>query len=256
MHEAEHLPRFRAVLRPHRDDAAFLAVRLRRRQEHRHLVFAVDDVVGARGDAFLTEVGELEGALPVVAAIGGVVEARWPGVNALHARGEHEVRVREVDAARTVDGRLAALFGRDAGLLRARRRPQARGAFDGPGLAAVLAAREEVLGGFGVVDGVAAAFVHLEVARLEADEDLVAPGPDTVIRGPAAEATGFLVDVDVLDGARRAGRRLARCSAWRPGGRCGGRGRRLLLHGERRGGCRGDQGERDCCLHRERSRCR
>ena len=76
------------------------------------------------------------------------------------------------------------------------------GVFDRPGMAAVEAAGQEVVLGFLAVDGVDPGTEVLVVPGAEANDDLVAPDPDTVIGRPAAEAARNRIDGHLLDDAR------------------------------------------------------
>src|SRR5262245_60250143 len=201
-HEGDETPALAAVARADRDHAAFLPIRLRGGEKHGEVVFAVDQIIGARGDPLLAEVRNAVGAIPPLTAVSRVVEARRADVNVGHARSESEIGVAEVDAAGTIDGFLAAFFGRHAGDLDLGRRPQAVGLFDCPRLAAVQASSQHMLGGTSVIDGVTLGLIF-EVSSLESDQDFIAPGPDAMIRRPAAESSGFLEYNDILEGARR-----------------------------------------------------
>ena len=64
---------------------------------------------------------------------------------------------------------------------------------------------------FLAVDGVDPGTEVLVVAGAEADDDLVAPTPDSVVGRPAAEASCDRIDGDLLDDARRS--RLAPAKA-------------------------------------------
>ena len=144
-----------------------------------------------RGDALLAEQRQAERPPPGRAAVGRVVEPGRPGVGVRHADGHGEVGVGEVDAARAVlPGPLHQARRRDAvehPPRRDRAPPSWTGLLDRPGQAAVAAAGQQVLFGLVAVDGVPVGALVLVGAGAEADEDLIAPGPDAVVRRPAGE---------------------------------------------------------------------
>ncbi len=54
-----------------------------------------------------------------------------------------------------------------------------------------------MLFGFAMVNGMPLGTVILEIARAEADQDLIAPRPDPVIGRPAAEPARLVIDLHV-----------------------------------------------------------
>ena len=117
-----------------------------------------------------------------------------------HAEGESEVGVGEVEAALAVlPGLLQEARRRNAVEHPARRdeRPLLGGVLDRPSEPPVPAPRQEVLLGLFAVDGVPVGPQVLVGADAEADQDLVTPGPDTVVRRPTGKPPGLVVDHDV-----------------------------------------------------------
>ena len=189
------------------EDPSLPAVGLGRRQEEGAGGGVVDHVVGARLDAGGAVHGQAEGALPRGAAVGGGVE-EGNGARVQPRLGAHEgeVGMGEVDAA----GRLGQHVPVPEGLADAEARGHvlvrgeapvsggpAGGRRRGPGEAAVETARLHAGEGSGAVPGVEAA-AAVVVAEGEAGDDLVPPGPDPVVGGPAGVASGLAVDDDML----------------------------------------------------------
>src|SRR5438132_12703571 len=119
-------------------------------------------------------------------------------MNPGHPAGQCKIRMREVDAAWRRDGLGFGDSRRHRAMThpgRADQDPLLGGVLDGPGLAPVPAASEQMLLGFVVVDVVASGSEVLVIPRTEADKDLVPPRPDTVIGRPAAEAARLVVDL-------------------------------------------------------------
>src|SRR5688500_4028209 len=78
-------------------------------------------------------------------------------------------------------------------------RPLACGIFNGPRLAAIAAAREQVLLRALAIDGMPLRAEVFVVPRAEAHQDFAAPRPDAVVGRPAAEAAWLPVNFHVLD---------------------------------------------------------
>ncbi len=161
------------------EDAAFLLIGFGSGEEERHVVLAVDEVVGAGSDARGAEVGDDEGSLPDVAFVVGDVEARgsvWMlAMRAVRAK-PGLVKSKPPGLA---TGSLPPGISGDAGLLQAIRGFQGVRMLDLPGFAAVEGAGEDVLSGLRIVDGVFAlgGAVGVKPAGFEADEEFIAPGP-------------------------------------------------------------------------------
>ena len=110
-------------------------------------MLAIDQIVRARSGALLSEVGKLVRPLPKPPSILRIIESRLTGVLIGHPGGKSKVGIREVDAARAIDCGFAAELGWDFRDLNSIRRTQFGVPFDGPRLAAVQAARQQMLRG-------------------------------------------------------------------------------------------------------------
>ena len=196
-----------AVVGPRAEHPPFPAVGFRGCQEEGAGGGVVDQVVRARFDAGGAVHGQTEGTLPRGAAVhGGVEEGDGARIQPRLGAHEGEVGMGEVDAAGRLGQRLPVAEGlADAEalghVLVGGEAPvpggPARGRRRGPGDAAVEAARLHAGEGPRAVPRVEAA-AAVVVAEGEADDDLVPPGPDAVIGGPAGVAPGLPVDDDVL----------------------------------------------------------
>ena len=125
----------------------------------------------------------------------------------------------EVDAPRTVDRIGFDVSGWDSAVPHpfcAQQHALRGGVLDGPCATTVTAAGQQVFFGPIVIDVVHLGAAVLMIAGAEADKDLVAPGPDTVIGRPSAKATRLTIDEHVLDGLIRTAPQ--QCSPRRPSG--------------------------------------
>src|SRR6266568_4722664 len=98
----DQLPRLASVRRASAEYSALATVLLGCGHEGHQVMLAVDDVVGAGGDAFSVEVREVIGALPGLGAVFRVVEARKAAAARNHADRDSRVRIGEVQATRTL----------------------------------------------------------------------------------------------------------------------------------------------------------
>ena len=77
-----------------------------------------------------------------------------------------------------------------------------------PSFATVQTAGEQMFLGSIVINCVASRSVVFEMSRAEPHQDFVVPGPDSMIRRPAAESFRNGIDFDVVNGRQRPRRLL------------------------------------------------
>src|SRR2546430_1782440 len=63
-YERNEVPRFASVLRTHADYAAFLAIGFGGCEEHCHIVFAIDQIIGASRNSRLSEIRQSARSIP------------------------------------------------------------------------------------------------------------------------------------------------------------------------------------------------
>ncbi len=186
---------------------ALTAIRLGNSDQNRTNVPTIDQVISSSGSPGGPEIGEPERALPGSTPVIGIVETRLTCVHTRHAEGQSEVRVRELDSSGAILDPGLDQFGwcnAMQGFPKGDQEPPSIGVFDRPGLAAIQASRQQVKFGFlGIKMMLQPSFFVVSLA--EPDQDLIAPGPDSVVGGPSPETARLPVNVHVTENAGSAG---------------------------------------------------
>src|ERR1044071_3506723 len=182
---------------------AFPAILLRGGEEQQAIPPAVYNIIRASRNTWLAEKRQFERSFPFSATIIGKIETRFAGIGPCHATGQSEIAISEIDFALVIDrfrfgtaSRKRAVPGTSCthqDSLRCR-------ILNGPGLAAIQAASQQMLLRLFAINSMAIRPQIFVVTCTKTDQDLISPIPNAMIRGDPGESSLFVVYENVFRG--------------------------------------------------------